>query len=180
LCWVVFCCRESWWGYCPLIMFSHIYFTFVMIYASRLRFDEPFLPMWSSVFVLCCCFFSRCQYYMNYWTHPPFNCWQIYPTTEYIEMAKQNIPYQLHWITYFCEMWSEEFIYRAFNWSVKKMLMNRDEDPSPFFLTSKVEEWLMITCVLENCSLDLFVVLDLDLGSILIDNYVFLSLKSWK
>jgi hypothetical protein len=105
---------------------------------------------------------------------------KIYPTTEYIEMAKQNIPYQLHWITYFCEMWSEEFIYRAFNWSVKKMLMNRDEDPPPFFLTSKVEEWLMITCVLENCSLDLFVVLDLDLGSILIDNYVFLSLKSWK
>ena len=79
MCWVVFCWRESWWGYCPLIMFSHIYFTFVMIYASRLRFDEPFLPMWSSVFVLCCCFFSRCQYYMNYWTHPPFNCWQNIP-----------------------------------------------------------------------------------------------------
>jgi hypothetical protein len=34
--------------------------------------------------------------------------------------------------------------------------------------------------VLENCLLDLFVVLDLDLGSILIDNSFFLSLKSWK
>jgi hypothetical protein len=37
----------------------------------------------------------------------------------------------------------------------------------------------MMTFVLENCLLDLFVVLDLDLGSILIDNF-FLSLKSWK
>jgi hypothetical protein len=35
------------------------------------------------------------------------------------------------------------------------------------FLTSKVEEWLMMTFVLENCLLNLFVVLDLDLGSIL-------------
>ena len=55
--------------------------------------------------------------------------------------------------------------------------MNRDEDLP--FLTSKVEEWLMMTFVLENCLLDLFVVLDLDLGLILIDNSFFLSLKSW-
>jgi hypothetical protein len=54
--------------------------------------------------------------------------------------------------------------------------MDRDEDPSPF-LTSKVEEWLMMTFVLENCLLDLFVVLDLDLGSILIDNFFFVSQK---
>jgi hypothetical protein len=72
-----FFCRESWWGHCPWIIFSQIYFTFFMIYASRLRFYEPFFPMWSSVFVLCCFFFlsTRCQYYLNYWTHPPFNCW---------------------------------------------------------------------------------------------------------
>ena len=56
--------------------------------------------------------------------------------------------------------------------------MNRDEDPSPF-LTSKVEEWLMMTFVLDNCLLDLFVVLDLNLRSILIDHFC-LSLKSWK
>ena len=61
-----------------------------------------------------------------------------------------------------------------------KDIMNRDEDPPPFFLTSKVEEWLMMTFVLDNCLLDVFVVLDLDLGSILIDNSFFLSLKSWK
>jgi hypothetical protein len=55
--------------------------------------------------------------------------------------------------------------------------MDRDEDPSPF-LTSKVEEWLMMTFVLENCLLDLFVVLDLDLGSILINNsFFFVSQK---
>jgi hypothetical protein len=58
--------------------------------------------------------------------------------------------------------------------------MNRDEEPPPPFLTSKLEEWLMMKCVLENCLLDLFVVLDLDLGLILIDNsFLFLSLKSW-
>jgi hypothetical protein len=55
--------------------------------------------------------------------------------------------------------------------------MNRDEDPPPFS-TSKVEEWLMMTFVLENCLLDLFVVLDLDLGLILIDNsFFFVSQK---
>ena len=39
--------------------------------------------------------------------------------------------------------------------------MNRDEDPPPF-LTSKLEEWLMMKFVLEICLLVLFVVLDLD------------------
>ena len=41
--------------------------------------------------------------------------------------------------------------------------MNRDEDP-PFFGGGglNVEEWLMMTFVMENCLLDLFVVLDLD------------------
>jgi hypothetical protein len=43
-----------------------------------------------------------------------------------------------------------------------------------------VEKWLMMTFVLENCLLDLFVVLDLNLASNLIDKFFFLSLKSWK
>ena len=57
--------------------------------------------------------------------------------------------------------------------------MNRDEDPRPFFLTSKLEEWVIMKFVLNNCLLDLFVVfLDLDLGSILIDNsFFFVSQK---
>ena len=54
--------------------------------------------------------------------------------------------------------------------------MNRDEDSPPPLLTSKLEEWLMMKFALENCLLDLFVVLDLDLGSILIDNsFLFVS-----
>ena len=49
--------------------------------------------------------------------------------------------------------------------------MNRDEEPRPSFIfSSKVEERLMMTFVMENCLLDLFVVLDLDLEPILIDN----------
>jgi hypothetical protein len=70
------------------------------------------------------------------------------------------LPYQLHWVTYFYEMWSEEFIYRAFNWSIKNTF---DEPwrgtPPPFIFSSKVEERLMMTFVMENCLLDLFVVL---------------------
>ena len=101
---------ESWWGHCPWIVFSQIYFTFFMIYASRLRFYEPFFSMWSSVFVLCWFFFQ-----------PDVNItWitghihrsivdKIDPTSEYVEMVKKKIHYQLHWVTYFCEMWSEEF-----------------------------------------------------------------------
>jgi hypothetical protein len=89
-------------------------------------------PMWSSVFVLCW-FFS--QPYVNItWITGHIHrsiVDNIYPTCEYVEMAKKKIPYQLHWVAYFCEMWSKEFIYRAFNWSVKILLMNRDEDP-PF------------------------------------------------
>ena len=91
---------------------------------------------------------------------------KIDPTSEDVERVK--IPYQLHWVTYFCEMWSEEFIYRAFNWSVK----NTFDEPwrgSPFF-SSKVEEWLMMTFVMENCLLDLFVVLNLHLEPVWIDN----------
>ena len=60
--------------------------------------------------------------------------------------------------------------------------MTRTLTPTPHpphtFLTSKLEVWLIMKCVLENCLLDLFVVLDIDLGSILIDNsFFFVSQK---
>jgi hypothetical protein len=81
------------------------------------------------------------------------------------------LPYQLHWVTYFYEMWSEEFIYRAFNWSVKNTLMNRDKEPPPLFLVQKWKNGLWwMTFVMDNCLLDLFVVLDLDSEPIWIDN----------
>jgi hypothetical protein len=126
--------------------FSVKYFTFFMIYASRLRFCENNFQC-----------DLLCLFFVFIFSQPDVNItWitgnthssivdKIDPTSKYVEMAKQ-IPYQLHWVTHFCEMWSEEFIYRAFNWSVKILLMNRDEDPPPFFfLTSKVEEWLKMT-----------------------------------
>jgi hypothetical protein len=44
--------------------------------------------------------------------------------------------------------------------------MNSDELPPPIFISSKVEEWLMMILVMGNCLLDLFVVFDLDLEPI--------------
>ena len=62
----------------------------------------------------------------------------------------------------------------------KKNFVNRDEDTTLPFFSSKVEEWFMITFVVANCLLDLFVVW------ISIWNrfewliiVFFLSLKSW-
>jgi hypothetical protein len=63
-------------------------------------------------------------------------------------------------------MWSEEFIYRAFNWSVKITVDEPWRGLPPLFFSSKVEEWSMMTFVMENCLLDLFVVLNLDLEPI--------------
>jgi hypothetical protein len=84
----------------------------------------------------------------------------------------KKIPYQLHSVTYFCEIWSDEFIYRAFNWSVKNTFDEPWRGP-PFFFSSKVEEWLMMAIVIEICSLNLFVVLNLDLEPIWIENSFF-------
>ena len=87
------------------------------------RLSSPFLWYFFQCGLLCLYFVgfffflsTRCrQYYMNYWTHPPLNCW----TSEDVERVK--IPYQLHWVTYFCEMWSEECISSVCNWSVKSI-----------------------------------------------------------
>ena len=49
--------------------------------------------------------------------------------------------------------------------------MNRDEvPPSHIYFSLLMEEWIMMTFVMKNCLLDLFVVLDLDLEPIWIDN----------
>ena len=78
-----------------------------MIYASRLRFYEPFFPMKSSVFVLCCFFLnpmSTLHVCITGHIHHSIVD-KIDPTSEYAEMAKKkHQPYQLHWVTYFCEM----------------------------------------------------------------------------
>jgi hypothetical protein len=118
-------CRESWWGHCPWIVFSQIYFTFSMIYASHLSFCEPFFQcgLLCLFFVV---FFSQPDVVNITWNTGHIHrsiVDKIDTTTRDVEMVKKKIryllPYYLHWVTYFCEIWSEEFIYRAFNWSVK-------------------------------------------------------------
>jgi len=103
---------------------------FYILYDIRLSstFLWLFFPMWSSVFVLCCFFSSWITGHIHRSIVDKIDL-----TSEYVEMVKKKKPYQLHWGTYFCEMWSEKFIYRAFNWSVKILLMNREEDHPLFF-----------------------------------------------
>jgi phosphotransferase system glucose/maltose/N-acetylglucosamine-specific IIC component len=63
-----------------------------MIYASRLRFYEPFFPMKSSVFVLCCFFLnpmSTLHVCITGHIHHSIVD-KIDPTSEYAEMAKKN------------------------------------------------------------------------------------------
>jgi hypothetical protein len=166
-------------GHCPWIIFSQIYFTFFMIYASRLRFYEPFFSMWSSVFVLCCCFF------LNLMSIQCITCNtghihcsivdKIEPTSEYVEMVKTNaLSITLGYIF----LWN---VIRT-NYLPCLQLISKNTFDEPWrgpslFLASKVEEWLMMTFVLENCLLDLFVVLDWNLRSILIDNSFFFVSK---
>ena len=102
-----------------------------------IRLSSTFLWTFFSNVIFCVCsllFFSQPDVNITWITghihHSIVD--KIDPTSEYVEMAKKTQPYQLHWVTYFCEMWSEEFNYRAFNWSVKILLMNRDEDSPPF------------------------------------------------
>ena len=131
-----------------------------------------FFSMWSSVFVLC--FFlnpmlSILHEWLDTYIHRSIVD-KIDPTSEDVKRITNTLSITLGY-TYFCEMWSDEFIYRVFNWSVKILLMNRDED-LPFF---KLEECLMITFVVQNCLLDLFVVLTLDLVTDLNWNFFFVS-----
>ena len=139
-----------------------------------IRLSSTFL--WTFFFnvVFCVCsllIFSlsiRCQYYMNYWTIVD----KIDPTSEYVEMVKKKI-YIINYIGLHsfvkCDQKNLFNRKKYFWWTVTRT--------PPFFLTSKLEEWLMMKFVLENYLLDLFVVLDLDLGSILIDNSFFFCLS---
>jgi len=106
-----------------------------------IRLSSTFLWLFSNVISCICCLLFFFSWIIGHIHRSIVD--KIDPTSEYVKMVKK-IPYQLHWGTYFCEMWSEKNIYRAFNWSVKILLMNRDEDHPPF-LTSTVEEWLMMT-----------------------------------
>ena len=94
---------------------------------------------------------------------------KIDPTSEYVEMVKKIYIINYIGLHSFVKCDQKNIFNRKkyFWWTVTRI-------PPPFFLlTSKLEEWPMMKFVLENCLLDLFVVLDLDLGSILIDNSLF-------
>ena len=142
---------------------------FFMIYASRLRFYEPFFSMWSSVYVLCWFFFSQPDVNITWITGHIHRSIvdKIDTTSEYVEMVKK---YTLSITLGYIVLWN---VIRRIYLTVKNTFDEPWRGPPPPFLTSKLEEWLMMKFVLENCLLDLFVVLDLDLGSILIDNSFF-------
>jgi len=96
-CWFFFLPWISWWGHCPWIIFSQIYFTFFMIYASRLFFYEPFfqcdlLCLFFVLFFFCCFFSSQPDVNITWITghihHSIVD--KIDPTSEYIEMTKKK------------------------------------------------------------------------------------------
>jgi hypothetical protein len=126
---LVFCffCRESWWGHCSWIIFSHIYFTLFMIYASRLRFYEPF-------FQCSLVFFSQPDVNITWITRHIHRSIvdKIDPTCEYVEMEqKKPLSITLGYIF----LWNviRRIYLPCFNWSVKILLMNSDEDHFSFF-----------------------------------------------
>ena len=72
-----------------------------------------FFSMWSSVFFV---FFSLNPIL------PILHELLDHHSNRLVRIVKsvKKILYKLHWVTYLCEMWSEEFISSAFNWSVNK------------------------------------------------------------
>jgi hypothetical protein len=173
-------CRESWWGHCPWIVFSQIYFTFFMIYASRLSFCEPFFQCGLLCLFFVVVFFSQPDVVNITWITGHIHrsiVDKIDTTTGDVEMVKKKntLPFTLLFILGYIFLWNMiRRIYlpclqliskKYFRWTV---------------ISSKVEEWPILTFVMENCLLDLFAVLDLDLEPIWMDNsWVFWSLKSW-
>ena len=110
--------------------FSVIFILHSLWYASRLRFYEPFFQcgFLCLFFVVC---FSQPDVVNITWITAHIHrsiVDKIEPTSKDVEMVKRYLISDI-----------KELIYTAFNWSVKILLMNRDEDPR--FLTSKVEEW---------------------------------------
>ena len=166
----------SWWGHCR----ESFSVKFIVHYSWYTPLIYVFMNLSSNV-IFCVCS-------LVFFSHPDVNItWitghiersivdKIDPTSEYVEMVKFTISITLGCI--FFLMRSDKCIYRYFNWSVNNTF---DEPcrgpPNPLYV--KNCRRLMMKFVLENCLLDLFIVLDLDLEPIWIDIYLFLSLKSW-
>ena len=83
----VFMCSEWWWGQVngdEDIVRESFSIKFILHSLWYTPLVYVFVNLFFNV-VFCVCsfvvFFSTwcCQCYMNYWTHPPFNCWQNRP-----------------------------------------------------------------------------------------------------
>ena len=152
------------------ILHSLWYMPLVYVFVNLFFFNVVFCVCSSFIFFL----LTRCQYYMNYWTHTPFNCWQNRP--DYWVCSNGKKIYIINYIGLHsfvkCDRKNLFNRKKYFWWSVTRTL------PPPF-LTSKLQEWLTMKFLLENCLLDLIVVLDLDLGSILIDNVYFFTIATY-
>ena len=131
-CWF-FCC-EFWWGHCPWIVFSQIYFTFFMIYASRLSFYEPFYSMWSSVYVPCWFFFSQPDVNITWITGHIHRSVvdKIDPTSEYVEMVKK---YTLSITFGYIVLWN---VIRRIYLTVRNTFDEPWRGPPPLFFNLKV------------------------------------------
>ena len=106
---LVFICSKLWWGHCQWIVISQNYFTFFVFVI--LFFNVVFCVFWF-FFV----FFSLNPIL------PILHELLDHHSNRLVRIVKsvKKILYKLHWVTYLCEMWSEEFISSAFNWSVNK------------------------------------------------------------
>jgi hypothetical protein len=163
---LVFMCRKSWWGHCPWIVFSQIYFTFFMIYASRLRFMNLF-SMWSSVFVLLFFFFSQPD---------------VVNITWITGRIHRSIVDKIDPTLWGCRKGKKNTLSITFGHIFLWNMIRRIYLPC-FQLISKKYFWwtvtrtpLMMAIVIEICSLNLFVVLDLDLEPIWIEiSFFFVS-----
>ena len=131
--------RESWWGIVRESWWGIVHESFLVKFSLHSSWYPPLLYVFVNLFFQC----GLLSFFFVVFSQPDVVniSWitghihrsivhKIDPTSDDVK-----IPYQLHWVTYVCEMWSEEFIYRAFHWSVKIPLMNRDEDP--FVLVQK-------------------------------------------
>jgi hypothetical protein len=142
-------CREWWWGHCPWIVyiFVNLFFNVVFCVCS-------FVVVFSQPDVV------NVTWITGHIHRSIVD--KIDPTSEDVEMVKKNtlsitMGYMFLWnvirrIYLPClQLISKKYFW----WTVTRT--------PPFWGGGlNVEEWLMMTFVMENCLLDLFVVLDLD------------------
>ena len=125
-----------------------------------------FFSMLSSVLVLCFFFLSQPDLVNITWitgnTHRSIVD-KIDPTSKDVEMVKENI---LSITLGYIFLWNViRRIYLPFLQLISKNTFDEPWRGSPLFLSSEVEEWLIMTFVMEICLLDPFVVFGFRFGT---------------